>query len=176
MLLTNSTRQKKLCRKLNLLNLNSIIFTVNIYSKLMSLNIQRHLDHWSILERSITLKMFLALSLRSTSHSPSPPEKLLISFALSLTSTSLIKLSSTTPRLLHSIATSLILNLKAPLTKPPPAMKLISKSLESLPSYSYSYHQKALKLLLTTSLTRVILKMPSSPCVKLPELLSRNKR
>ena len=56
-LLTNSTQQKKRCKKQNLLNLNLTTFTANIYSKPMSLNIPRRLNHSSILQRSITPKM-----------------------------------------------------------------------------------------------------------------------
>jgi hypothetical protein len=142
----------------------------------MNLNTPHHLNHSSILQKFITPRMFLALSLPSTSHSPSPPEKPLISFAPSLTSISLIKLFSTTPRLPHSTVTGSISNLKALSTAYPPAMKPTSRLPESLLTSFYLYRQRALKLRPTTSLTLVTLKMLSSPCVKPPEPLIPNKK
>ena len=104
----NSTRRKKRCLKPNLHNLNSVTFTANIYSKPKNLNIPRRSNRSSILQKSTTLKMFLASSSPSTSPSPSPPEKPLTFFALSLTSASRIRLFSTTHRPLHSTVTSSI--------------------------------------------------------------------
>ena len=56
-LLKNSTPPNKPCKKINLHNLNSAIFTASIYSRLKNSNIPLHSNPSSTLQKFITLKI-----------------------------------------------------------------------------------------------------------------------
>ena len=56
----NLTRRNRPCKKINLRNSNSVISTANIYSRPKNLTIPLRLNLSSILQKSITLKTFLA--------------------------------------------------------------------------------------------------------------------